>query len=201
MKLLRIGILLAAPGWLTAQSPPSATDTPPTPAEKAEARILRVIGPVEQIGAFAGAGLEQWYDHPAEWKQGVLGYTRRLGAADGWLVAQNSIGFGMDTALKLDPRYHHSQQHGFWPRMKDAMLQNFLAYTDSGGRMVNYSEFASSYGAGFLSNIWYPRSANGVGGALQRGSIGLAFNTATNVGKEFRGDIGRLIRTKILGGN
>ena len=198
MKSILIGMLLVAPGWLAAQTTAPETDTPPTPAEKAEARILRVIGPVEQFGAFAGAGLEQWLDRPEEWKQGVVGYTKRLGAADVWLVTQNSIGFGMDSVLKLDPRYHHSHETGFWPRMKDAMEQNFWAYTDSGGRMVNYSEFVGAYGAGFISNLWYPRSANGVSGALERGSIGLAFNTMSNVGREFRPDLMRLFKTKVL---
>ena len=37
-------------------------------------------------------------------------------------------------------------------RASDAIVQNFVAYKDSGGRTVNYSEFVGSYGAGFMSD-------------------------------------------------
>jgi len=69
------------------------------------------------------------------------------------------------------------------------MLQTVVAYTDSGGRVFNYSEVGSSYGASFVANSWFPANSNGAGDAFQRGTIGLGLNTASNVVKEFWPDI------------
>jgi hypothetical protein len=104
----------------------------------------------------------------------------------------------MDDKLGLDPRFHHSDKTGFWPRALDAMGQTFAAYTDSGGRTFNVSEFAGVYGAGFLSDAWYPPGSRGVGDAVLRGSLSLGYNSASNVVKEFWPDLKRLGREKLL---
>jgi hypothetical protein len=192
-KSLTSVTLLLTPGFLSGQN-----DTPLTTKEKAEIRFWRIVNPMSVLGSTTGAAIEQWRDHPPEWGQGGAGYARRVGAGFGWITTQNMLGLLVDTKLHLDPRFRHSEKAGIWDRAWDAMVQNFVAYKDSGGRTINYSEFVGSYGAGFMSDAWYPAGSRGAGDALVRGTIGLGFNTMSNVAKEFWPDIKRLGREKIL---
>jgi hypothetical protein len=47
-----------------------AKPTPLTPQERFKLYVLDTVGPVPLLGAAAGAGIEQWADRPAEWRQG-----------------------------------------------------------------------------------------------------------------------------------
>lgn len=168
-------------------------DTPLSPSEKAAIRVERMVNPVTMLYSLAGAGIGQWRDEPPEWGQGAGGVGRRFAASQGWKMTQNSLALGFDTALGLDPRFHHSQETRIWPRLRGAVLQTVVAYKDSGGRTFNFSEVGSSYGASFIANSWFPAHSNGVGDAVERGTIGLGLNTASNVVKEFWPDIRRKV--------
>ena len=168
-------------------------DIPLNPTEKAAERVKRMVNPVTMVYSVAGAGIGLWRDEPPEWGQGAAGLGRRFAASQGWKITQNSLALGFDTALGLDPRFHPSRETRIWPRLRSAVLQTVVAYTDSGGRSFNYSQVGSSYGASFVANSWFPASSNTAGDALQRGTIGLGLNTASNVMKEFWPDIRRKV--------
>ena len=188
VKLLILGILLGGSTSLSAQS-----DTPLSTSEKAVIRFERMIDPLTLLYSAAGAGIGQWRDEPPEWRQGAAGFGRRFAASEGWKVTQNSISLGFDKAFGLDPRFHRSNETRIWPRLRGAVMQTLVAYKDSGGRSFNYSEVCGSYGASLISNSWFPSHSNGVGDALERGTIGLSLNTASNVAKEFWPDIRRKV--------
>jgi hypothetical protein len=192
-KLLSLGLLLAIPGTIYGQN-----DTPLTKEQKAEVRVWRIVNPLSLLGVATGSAIEQWRDHPSQWGQGGAGYARRAGASLGFVSSQNMIALYVDDKLGLDPRFHRSQNTGIWPRARDAMVQTFVATRDSGEKTLNISEFSGAYGAGFLSNAWYPVGAHGPGDALVRGSISIGYNTMSNVMKEFWPDFKRLGREKIL---
>jgi hypothetical protein len=188
VTLLIPGILVCG-GVLRA----SQIDTELSASDKAVIRLKRIVDPLSLVYSVAGAGIGQWRDEPAAWQQGAGGVGRRFAASAGWKATQNSLAIGFDTAFRLDPRFHPSRETGFWPRLRGALSQTLVAYTDSGGRTFNYSEVGSSYGASFLANSWFPAHYNGTGDALQRGTIGLGLNTASNVVKEFWPDIRRRV--------
>jgi hypothetical protein len=168
-------------------------DTPLSASDKASVRLKRMADPLSLVYSVAAAGIGQWRDEPPEWRQGAGGISRRFVASEGWKVTQNSLALGLDTTFGLDPRFHRSHETQFWPRLRGALSQTLVAYTDSGGRAFNYSEVGSSYGASFLANSWFPAHSNGPGDALERGTIGLGLNTASNVVKEFWPDIRRRV--------
>jgi hypothetical protein len=188
LKLLIFGFSLWVSGPLLAQN-----DTPLTTSEKAVTRFERMIDPLTLLYSAAGAGIGQWRDEPPEWRQGAGGFGRRFAASEGWKITQNSVALGFDKAFGLDPRFHPSTETRFWPRLGSAMAQTLVAYKDSGGRAFNYSQVCGSYGASLISNSWFPSHSNGVGDALERGTIGLGLNTASNVAKEFWPDIRRTV--------
>lgn len=218
MKLLNLGLLIAIPALLVAQDPPVAegdgthqnaaagsvaspsdssrssatpvtTFEPLTPGQKVKRRALRLIEPVTLFSSAAGAGIEQLRNVPPEWGQGAEGYARRFASAEGFTAAHNGVALGFDLAFHLDPRYHRLPQGGFRPRLWNAVSQTFLAYKDSGGRMINVSEIGGNFGAGFISNTWEPKGYNSTGDALVRGALGLAYHTARNVAREFLPDV------------
>jgi hypothetical protein len=171
-------------------SPPQATPfTPLTPEEKVRRRALRLVEPVTLFSAAFGAGFNQLRNEPEQWGQGAEGYAKRFASAEGYIAAHNTIALGFDLALHLDPRYRRLGEGGFKPRMWNAVRQTFIADKDSGGTMINVSELAGSFGAGFIANTWEPAGHNGVGDGLTRGTIGLAYHTLKNVVREFLPDL------------
>src|SRR5580700_5892305 len=89
IKSLRIGVLIAMPWCLAAQSAstvstvaPSAGAngiyTPLTPEQKVKRRALRLIEPVTLVTSAFGAGIDQWRNVPEKWGQGSEAYAIRF---------------------------------------------------------------------------------------------------------------------------
>jgi hypothetical protein len=218
MNLLKLTVLLAVPNLLFAQDPiaggaeshfnateaaanthadPADPPTAPTAAalapltarQKAVRRMRRMVEPDDLIFSAAGAGIDQWRNMPKEWGQGSEGYAERFASAEGYIAAHNAVALGFDVAFHLDPRYRRMPEAGFGARLWNAVSQTFIANKDSGGRMINVSELAGNFGAGFISNTWQPEPYSSTGDALTRGALGLAYHTAKNVAREFWPDL------------
>jgi hypothetical protein len=182
MKLFSIGLLFSVPTLMLAQS---TLLEPLTPEQKMKRRILQQVEPVSVISTALGASFSQLQHEPPQWGQGVEGYARRFGSAEGSVAAHNFIALGFDLAFHTDPRYRRMPEGRFMPRMRNAISQTFIANKDSGGKMVNFSEIGASFGAGFVANTWEPNGHNSTGNALTRGAVGLAYHMLKNVTREF----------------
>jgi hypothetical protein len=210
IKLLSLAVicpaLLFAQGPLPADYPvapidDTSADTPSTSAsvnavpapltvrQKVNRRAWRLIEPVALINSAFGAGIEQWRDVPPQWGQGAEGFAKRFGSAEGYTAAHNGIALGFDVAFHLDPRYRRMPDGTVKQRIWNAVSQTILANKDSGGRMINVSEIAGNFGAGFVTNTWEPHGYNTTGDALVRGALGLAYHTGRNVMREFLPDL------------
>jgi len=141
------------------------------------------------------AAIQQARDAPSEWPEGASGLGRRYASAYGYSVAvRNILSFGIDAPLRLDPRYFPSERRGPWPRLKHAFAQTLVTQKDNGGRTVNYWRVGSAYGAGFVSNLWYPVLHATDGDAALRGTTALGLDTAGNVIREFTPDMLRVTK-------
>jgi hypothetical protein len=215
MNLLNIGLLFTISAFLYSQEPVSGGDEPylnattatadsstdvasispatvPDPltaAQKAKRRTLRLVEPLTLFSSALGSGLDQWRDTPPQWGQGSEGYARRFASAEGFTAAHNGIALMFDLGFHLDPRYRRMPGAAFGARLRNAVGQTFIANKDSGGKMINVSEIAGNFGAGFIANSWYPAGYNSAGDALTRGAFGLAYHTVKNVAREFLPDI------------
>lgn len=169
-------------------SPTTAPD-PLTPAQKAKRRVVRLVEPLTLFSSALGSGVDQWRNTPPQWGQGSEGYAIRFASAEGFTAAHNGVALGFDLAFHLDPRYRRMPEATFGARLWNAVGQTFIANKDSGGKMINVSEIAGNFGAGFIANSWYPAGYNSTGDALTRGATGLAFHTLKNVAREFLPDI------------
>src|SRR5690242_9160403 len=68
------------------------------------------------------AGISQANDTPPEW-QGAAGFGKRLGDTVGSSSIAAGVGFGLSTALHIDPRYYRCMTCGFWGHVGSAATQ------------------------------------------------------------------------------
>ena len=149
---------------------------------------------MSQLSGLAGAAIDQWEDEPPEWGQGWGAYGTRVASAEGVNVSYNAIGATADLIFHLDPRYRRLENAGIKKRIWNAISQEFLAYKDSGGRMINVSTLAGSYGAGFITNTWQPAEDSKISDGFIRGTLSIATHTGGNVAREFLPDLLRRFR-------
>jgi len=144
-----------------------------------------ILRPYTLLGPALGAGIGQWEDEPREWGEGSEGYTRRLASGVSRHLIAETIRFGIAAADSEDPRYQPSGESGFWDRTRHVIVETFTSETASGTRIPAYSRFAGTYGAAFISNLWYPESRSTAGWVLRRGSTALASSVGFNLFQEF----------------
>ena len=179
-----------------AQNSPIAQNTPqdmvPIGWEgKLRFHAVSAYGPSALAGAAFYDGFLQGIDFPREWGQGGAGYGKRLGSTLAYSGVRNLLGFGLDSALRQDPRYYRSTERGAWRRTKHAFRETILTHKDSGGETLATWRLGSAYGAAFISNEWYPDRVNTVALGVSQGSTQLGFDLLSNLGSEFWPDIKR----------
>jgi hypothetical protein len=201
--LLGFVVFMGAPRSLVAQrldSDPSlapVTDKSDKPARFTSKDRLRfywhsTFTPFASVGPVAGSALTQWTTgNPPEWGQGFPGYGRRLLSGYSRQAIANTIGLGVSAVAHEDPRHYPTGEHGVWRRGLFAARQAFVSHNPSGGLMPAYSRIIGAYGAGFVSNAWYPPHSSNIHSALYRGSTALASDIIWQEFKEFWPDARR----------
>ncbi len=153
-----------------------------------------LVVPAEFLRVGLSAGFQQLLDTPHEWGQGAEGFGRRYASSYGTTILRHSIAFGLDSALREDPRFFRSGKTNVGERVKSALLQALICHTDSGGRSFAFARVGGAFGAEFISNAWRPPSVNEPGDALIRGGATIGVNAGTNVLREFMPEIKKLFR-------
>lgn len=179
-----IAALLAASAVAIAQPPPALDLN-----AKFHIHAERSFGPAAMGVRFTRAGILQLTGSPTEWGQGTSGYARRAASSLAASGIRNALAFGLDSALRQDPRYFRSTGRGFWQRTRHALRGTIMTRTDDGGETFSTWRFGSAYGAAFISNQWHPDRLNTARRGIAGGSIRLGFDFATNVAVEFWPDI------------
>ena len=161
------------------------TAQPLTREEKLRLRIGQQFGWPGIVGAGLGSSLLQLTDKPRQWGQGAGAYGERYASSFGTGMTYRAIAFGVETALKEDPRYFPSSKPGFQARLKAVLLETFLTKKDDGTTSLAYSRLAGAYGSGFVQTTWRPSKGNLAVSGLVRGSLSVAGGTAFNFFQEF----------------
>ena len=157
----------------------------PTPHERFKRYVRSTVGPERLLRTGASAGISQWRDSPEEWGQGMKGYSKRYASSMGRNAIQQTVVYGLDSALHLDTGFERSKREGFFPRLRDALAQNVTSRTKSGDRVISVPRFAGVYtGAIVASETWYPDRYNYKDG-LRHGTTTLLTGFGINVVREF----------------
>jgi hypothetical protein len=168
-------------------------DAPLSVGGKFRFHVVSVVGPAGVLKTAAYAGVVHAMGVPDEWRRGAVGYGMRLASAAGDTGIRHVLAFGMDTAMRQDPRYFGSKRHGFFPRVEHALGAVVVTRTDTGRSSIGTSRLASALGAAFLSNQWYPDRLNTAGQGFMQGGIILGFDAAGNILSEFWPDLKKLV--------
>lgn len=162
-------------------------DAAPLSAKQKFSMSLRdTFDPVSFVGVSLGAGIEQARNTFPGYGQGAAGYGKRWGA----LFANGRTSDILSRAvfpslLHQDPRYFYQGSGSTWSRISHAVGNAFVARSDSGHLMPNYSYFLGDICSGAISNLYYPASSRGAGLVFTNAAIGLAGRAVQGLVREF----------------
>lgn len=177
------------PPTQTTQTRQQPTTTPgyvfPDHHERFKRYLKSTIGPFALVRTGVSAGLNQWHDSPEEWGQGMEGYGKRYASGFGRNAIQQTVTYGLDEAFHLDTGFQRSKREGFFPRLKDALVQNVTSRTRSGKRVISAPRFVGVYTGAIVSHeTWYPERYSYKDG-LRSGSMTLLAGFGINLIREF----------------
>jgi hypothetical protein len=118
---------------------------------------------------------------------GPSGYAERYAANFGNVLFGTMLGGAVLPQLfHQDPRYFYKGTGSKRSRFFYALSTAVIARGDNGKWQPAYAGILGDYGAGALSNLYYPSSErSGVALTLENGSIGIGFDAIGNVFQEF----------------
>lgn len=131
--------------------------------EKFHLFVSDTVNPFSFVESAFNAGSAQASDDDPQWGQGTKGYIRRYGAD----LADNASDEFFTTFLypavfHQDPRYYRVA-HGPAPkRALHALNHIFVAHSDSGHMMFNYSEWLGAISSEALGNVYHPGNERGL---------------------------------------
>jgi len=141
--------------------------------------------PVTVAGVFGMAAIRQAADSP-HYGQGWGAYGKRIGAtaADGFsdIMIGGAI---LPSLLHQDPRYFYQGTGTTGSRIRHAMFSPFVARSDSGKTVPNYSSLGGNLASAGLSNLYFPRANRGVGLVFGNFAIGTAERIGAGLAQEF----------------
>ena len=160
-----------------------------TGKERFEQYILNTLGPVPLMGEALGSGLNQWSSTPGEWGQGWGAYGKRYASNLGYNAARQTIAYGVATLFHEDSRYFASEEHGFWPRTRHALISTVTARRRDGTRGFSFSSVGGVAGGVAIQSLWGPPSMQTARSAAINSGISLGVTAGFNVVREFLPDL------------
>ena len=170
---------------VTAKPPSSQKFTFPTRGERFNRYVKSTVGPSSFVGSALKAGIDQWADNPEEWEQGASGYGRRFASDFGRNAIQQTVVYGLDSALGLDIKFRRSTRKSFFPRMTDALAENITSRNRSGKRVISVPRLSGVFVSRIIQReTWYPSRYSYKDG-LRSGTHSLAVGFGINLLREF----------------
>jgi hypothetical protein len=155
--------------------------------QKFELTSKTILDPTSFIlnGIFAGVGQAQ--NTNKGFGQGGQGYAKRYGAglAD-FVTTELLVHAAMPTVFKQDPRYIYKGTGSKQSRALYAISRSVLCRGDDKKTQFCYSRVFGTFGAGEITNLYYPSSDRDKQGAvLENAAFGLAGEALSNLVREF----------------
>lgn len=139
-----------------------------------------------EVGALAG--IEQATNKWGQYGQGAPGYAKRFGTSYADATVGTFLGNAiLPWAFKQDPRYFYKGTGSKRSRLVHALAGAFIAKSDSGKWVPNYSNVLGAAAAGGISNLYYPSNDRGASVVLSVLLTRLGEITAANLFEEFLG--------------
>ena len=142
--------------------------------------------PVIFLNAAFNAGIDQAENEDPTFGQGAAGYSKRFAAS---YVDQASFRFFKDfaypTIFHEDPRYYRMAHGSGGKRFLHAIEHSYIAYTDKGNPMFNFSEWFGTVSAISLGNLYHPGNRRGFEPTAQGVTYSVLSDMGFDVLREF----------------
>ena len=142
--------------------------------------------PIVFAGVSLTAGVEQAKNTFPGYGQAGTGYAKRWGArfVDGRSsdILSRAV---FPSLFHQDPRYFYQGSGSNWSRIGHAVSYAFIARSDNGRAMPNYSYFLGNLCSSALANLYYPASSRGANLVFTNFAVGLAGRVGQNLVREF----------------
>ncbi len=101
---------------------------------------------------------DQIKDTEPDWGDGASGFAKRLGSLHAGNIIQNSLTSLGNAAVGFEPRYDRCSCDGAWPRMRHAVVRNFITYGGGDDKKIRpqIMSYAAAFGAGVTVASWEP---------------------------------------------
>jgi hypothetical protein len=103
---------------------------------------------------------DQVKDTEPDWGDGASGFAKRLGSLQAGNIIQNSLTALGNAAVGFEPRYDRCRCEGAWPRIRHAVVRNFITYGGADDKAIRpqIMSYAAAFGAGVTVASWEPNS-------------------------------------------
>ena len=93
-----------------------------------------------------------------DWGDGASGFAKRVGSLYAGNVIQNSLTSLGNAAVGFEPRYDRCRCEGAWPRIRHAVVRNFITYGGGDDKAIRpqIMSYAAAFGAGVTVASWEP---------------------------------------------
>ena len=145
-----------------------------------------IVDPVSFFEVAAVAGAEQYENIFPAYGSGIVGYSKRYGAAFANHTSAEILGRAVYPALfHQDPRYFYMGNGSFGHRALYAISAAVIARGDDGRWHPSYSGILANFSAGAISNLYYPASDRGASLVLYNGLADTGADAIGNLIREF----------------
>lgn len=138
------------------------------------------------LGVSVGAGIQQATNAHPGYGQGAAGYGKRWGALFANGRSSDLLShYVFASLLHQDPRYFYQGTGTTKSRFYHALSNAFVARSDSGKTMPNYSYLLGDLSSAALSNAYYPPADRGASLVFTNAALGIAGRAAQGLFQEF----------------
>ncbi len=163
-----------------------------SPRKKFVLFVRNSVEPITILGAGLNAGLAQAANADPQFGQGGTGYFQRFGVALADSTSGEFFGsFLYPVIFRQDPRYYRMGQGSSKQRLRKALAHVFVAHSDSGKSMFNYSEWLGTISTTTLHNVYHPGNRLGFEPTASRIGITLGTDMGFAILREFWPDVSR----------
>jgi len=192
-----IMLLLLSPLGLSAQSSPSAPDSPGYTAMSGKQRLewfgRSVVGPQSLTAGLFTAALGTAANNPKEYGPHWEGFGKRYGIRLSGVSTSNAMEAGLGAFWGEDPKYYPTKGMTIKQRIGNVMKTTFTAPRPDGHYAPAYARFIAIPGSNFIANTWRADSEADAEHAALRTLYGFLGHMGGNAFQEFWPDVQRLI--------
>jgi hypothetical protein len=145
-----------------------------------------LFGPRAFVSAAIRSGIEQARDVPVEWGQDFPGYIQRYGSAYGEYAIDDTVRYGLSSALHEDLHYRICHLCSAGEKFENAFLSEVTARRgDDGHRVVSATPLIADFsGPAVAYAAWYPPEYT-EGDAAKHAFLQIGIRFVVNVAREF----------------